>query len=176
MSTIYHMDAAALYVGDEENGHHLDLVNVKPPALEEMYEDIIGAGAGMQVEIPMAAINKIMVPFQLKGFAPDMQKHFMGLTRKRFTIRGNVFNIRTEENVPCRMIVEGKIKKSEVGQFQKANGVDSDFEIGGIYFYQMFYDGGASPLYEFDYFAGIGGIVVDGERPFAGKARNIGLV
>lgn len=176
MSTIFHMDAASLFVGDEENGHHLDLANVKPAALEEMEEDFIGAGAGMQVGIPMAAINKLMVPFQIKGLAPDLQKHFMGATRKRFTIRGNVFNLRTEEDMAARISIQGKMRKAETSQFEKSSGVNTDFEIGNIFVYEMYVGEGTSPLYAFDYFAGIGSIVIDGQRPYAGKARNLGLV
>lgn len=175
-ANILHMDSANLFAGDDDpnNSQFLVIKDITLPSLEETVKDHTGGGAAMSIEIGMRVIEKLMLRFKLEGFQPEVSNKFMPLTgRTKYTVRGNIRDIRDHTELGVEAIVEGRMTKVEVSEFDREKGVDTDYEIKEILFYQVLL-GGQEKFY-FDYFSGPAGVRVDGNLVFAAQARNLGL-
>lgn len=174
-STLFHMDAANLFVGDDDprNSQFQVLRNIKIPALTEKTKDHTGGGAMATVELGMAVFEAFTLDFSLEGFNPEVMKYVGIRSRQKFTVRGNIRDIRTHEDKELRAIVEGKMVKYEPSQFERDSGMTSDYQIKEIMFYHLYF-AGAEKVY-FDYMAGPAGVRIDGIPVFDNMARNLGL-
>lgn len=176
MSTIQHMDSANIFLGDDEfnKSLFLKLQNIKFPELEEKTENHEGAGAIMDVELGMGMINPLMLSFDIKGFDANVMKRFMpgGRGRIKYTIRGNVRDLRTGENKGIKCVAEGRMTKAALSDFAKSKGLESSFEVKEIMVYEFFEDD--DEKWYFDYFGGPGGARRNGELMFPEVAANIG--
>lgn len=176
-ATILNLDTANLFAGDADptNSQFLTLNNIKFPALEEKTKAHSPGGGVMSINVGMRSVNALSLTFQLAGINPDvMNKYMPGLGRRtKYTLRGNLNDLQTQEDIPVLAVVNGRMTKSDIGQFDKDNGLNSDYEIQEIVGYQLLI-GGTEKFY-FDFFAGPRGIRIDGVVVYNTVARNLGL-
>jgi len=176
MSTIYNLDSANLFTGDDDPDHSQYLVinNIKFPALEEETKEFKPGGGVMGIEIGMKSIKSLTLGFNLFGIQPRVLKQFMKEGKEHYTIRGNLFDVKKQEDLKVVCVVHGRMVKVDLGDFKKGDGVESDYEIKEITKYKLHVDGDEK-LY-FDFFAGPAGVRINGEKVFRRAARNLGLV
>ncbi len=174
-NTIYNLDTANLFVGDDdpENSQFLVLNSLTLPALEESTRSHSGGGAAATIDIGMRKINALTFPFQLTGLTPDVTAKFMPSRRTKYTIRGNISDVRSQKDIPLLAVVEGRMIKATTSEFRKDGEVSSDYEIREVVFYSLKID--SDEKFYFDYFAGPNGVRVNGVSIFSDVARNIGL-
>lgn len=175
-ATIFNLDAANLFTGDDDpgNSQFLTLQSVKLPSLEESTRSHTPGGGIMAIDIGNKKINALMLTFTLVGLNPDVMPKFMAPQRQKYTVRGNLFNASTQEDLPVVGVITGKMVRSEVSQFTKDDGVNTDYEIREVTKYMLTIDG--QEKYYFDFFGGIGAARVDGVPMFQAAARNLGLL
>lgn len=177
-ATIFHMDSANLFVGDDDptNSQFLVIKDVKLPTLEESTKEHSGGGAAAAITLGMRQLNALELGFNLEGFNPDVMNKFMpiGSASTKYTVRGNVRDVRTHKDIETKAIIGGRMVKVDIGEFKKDDGISTGYEIKEVLSYQLFFDG-AEKFY-FDYFAGMAGVRVDGQQLFLDAARNLGLV
>lgn len=174
-ATLFNVDSANLFVGDDDptNSQFLTIKNVKIPGITEKTKEHTGGGAAAAIELSTGIIEALTLSFSLAGFNPDVMTRVLGRERIKYTMRANVRDIRTHAELPLRAIIEGKMTKYESSQFEKDSGMDSDYEVKEIIFYHLYFNN--KEKFYFDYFAGPGGVRVDGVPAFAARARNLGL-
>lgn len=176
-STILNMDAAALYVGDDDptDAEFLTIKNIKIPALEEATKDHSGGGAMSEIAIGTRKIVALVLSFQLEGFNPKVMSRFMpgGPSRIKYTVRGNVRDVRDHTDLEIKAIIEGRMTKYEPSEFEKDSGMTSDYEVKEVTKYQLFF--GQQEKFFFDYFLGPRGLRIDGQPMFPALARNLGM-
>lgn len=173
--TILNMDLAALFIGDDNpvNSQALTLKSVKIPGLEEATKNHNPGGGVLAIDIGMKKINAPMFTFKLAGMQPDVMPRFMTSRRQNYTLRGNLFDLATQEDKPCIAVINGKMTKVETSEFQKDDGVDTDYEIREIVKYILTIDN--AEKYYLDFFLGAAGVRVDGVPLFGAAARNLGF-
>ena len=95
MATIYNLDTANLFAGDEDPDHSQFLVlnTVRFPALEETTKEVKPGGGVVGVKIGMRSVAAPMISFNLTGINPKVMNKFMTNRREHYTIRGNIANI-----------------------------------------------------------------------------------
>lgn len=175
MSTIYNLDTANLFVGDDnpDESQFLVLKSVKVPSLEENTKDFQPGGGVAGISYGMRSIMPLVTTFTLEGINPKVMPYFMRTRRVPYTIRGNLTDVRTQADIPLVAVLHGRMIKVDVGEFAKQNGVESMYEIREVVKYELRIDG-TEKVY-FDFFAGPGGVRIDGETVFNDVARNIGI-
>lgn len=174
--TLYNLDTANMFVGDDDptNSLFLALKTVKLPGLEEQTKEHLGGGAMASVRLGMRSFQLGALSFTLEGVNPDVMPRFMPATgRIKYTIRGNIRDIRSHDDIPLRAIVEGRMTKVDMSEFKKDDGVTTDYEISEMLFYHLYF-GSQEKIY-FDYFSGPNGLRIDGISPVQNVARNLGL-
>lgn len=176
-ATLLTMNSAVLFIGDAspDKAEFLTISTVKIPALEETTKEHLGGGAMAGIDLGMRVIKAPMLGFKLHGFNPDVMDKFMPGTpgRIKYTVRGNVRDAREHTDLEIKAIIEGRMSKYEPSDFKRDDGMDSDYEIKEVTFYQLYFDG-AEKFY-FDYFSGPMGFRVNGVAPHTAMARNLGL-
>lgn len=176
MSTIYNLDSANLFTGDDDPNHSQFLVieTIKFPALEEATKEFKPGGGVMSIELGMKNIKPLTLGFKLAGLQPRVMGQFMKDTKDNYTIRGNLFDAKTQENLKVVGVVFGRMVKTDLGEFKKEDGVSTDYEIKEITKYKLHVDG--DEKYYFDFFAGPAGVRVNGRKIYNRVARNLGLI
>lgn len=176
-SELLHLDAANLFVGDEDpsNSKFLQLKTLKMFDLEEITKEHLGGGAMAQIVIGTRAFKVAPVTFKLEGYNPDVDARFMpaGQRRIKYTVRGNISNLRTHAETEIKAVIEGRMTKMSKSDFERDKGIESEYEINEILYLELFY-GGVEKLY-FDYWAGPAGLRRDGAPVAPALARNLGL-
>lgn len=174
-ATIFNLDTANLFVGDDDpdNSQFLTLNGVKVPMLEESTRTITPGGGIVAMDVGMRKITISPLTFKLSGLNPDVMPKFMVNRRIKYTIRANVSNVRTQEDVPLVATVEGRMVKVDMAEFKKDGEVDTDYEIKEIVHYMLKL--GTQEKYYLDAFSGPNGVRIDGVPVFRNVARNIGL-
>lgn len=178
-STIYHMDSANLYVGDEDptNGKFLVIKNVTlQPELEEVTKDHSGGGAAVVIQIGMGIFKVAPLKFKLEGYNDDVDSQFMplGPRRVKYTVRGNIVDLATHEDIDVKTIVTGRMTKVTKSDFERDKGLESDYEVSEILGMEVFFNG--QEKFYFNYFKGMAGVRRNGQPLFAAKARNLGII
>lgn len=178
MNTIFNLDAANLFIGDEDpnDSQFLTLKDVTLPSLNESTRSHMPAGGAMAIEIGNRQIDAFQMSFNLDGFNPDVITRFMPTApnRIKYTIRGNMRDLRAGTDIECRAVVEGRMTQASMGAFSKDGGVQSEYQISEIVMYELYFDG--NEKFYFDVFAGLAGCRRDGAPMFDQAAANIGLV
>lgn len=175
-STIYNLDTANLFCGDDqpENSQHLVINTIKIPNLEVMTKAWIPGGGVMAIEVGQKRINAPMLGFNLAGINPDVSPRFMQQRRVNYTVRGNLFDVQSQQDIPLVAVVSGKMTKVDISNFSKDDGVTSDYEIREVVKYSLFVNN--VEKFYFDFFSGPAGVRIDGENPFRDAAVNLGLL
>lgn len=174
-ATIYNLDTANLFVGDDDpnTSQFLVLNSVKLPMLEETTKTHMPGGGVVAIDIGTRKVNAPTMSFKLAGLNPDVMPKFMSTPRSKYTVRGNLFDVRAQLDLPVVGVVEGKMTKVDINEFKKDSDVGSDYEIKEVVFYQLMIAG--KEKFYFDMFAGPGGVRIDGQQIFRQVALNVGL-
>ena len=175
MSTLMQLDTVNLFVGDADpdKSEYLALKGFKIPSLEENTKEHKPGGGVVGFKIGMRSINALSFSFSLEGINPGPMNKFMTTRRENYTFRGNMTNVRTQEDIPVLGVVHGRMTKIETSEFKKDDGVGMDYEINEVVRYRLVI--GREEKYFFDAFGGPGAIRIDGKSLFRNVARNIGL-
>ncbi len=176
-NTLYIMDAAALFLGDADptDAEIVTIKSVKIPALKEKTKSHMGGGATMEINLGMRALDPLEFSFKLEGFNPKAMSQLMPVAGTlKYTVRGNVRDVKAGLDIGVRAIVNGRMTSYEPGEFSRDQGMESDYMFAEIMGYQLFLND--VEKFYFDYFGGPLGVRVDGEQIFRGQARNLGLV
>lgn len=175
MSTIYNLDSANLFTGDDEpnQSEFLRIETIKFPALEEETKEIKPGGGVMQIKLGMKSIKPISLGFKLFGMQPKILNKFMKDTKDHYTIRGNLFDVKKQEDLKVVCVVFGRLTKVDIGDFKKDDGVSTDYEINEVTKYKLHVNGDEKEY--FDFFDP-GALRVNGQKIMRKMARNLGLV
>lgn len=156
MSTIYVMEAANLFVGlaDPTKSKHLTLMELKLPALQEIFVDHHGGGARVAIEVGVG-IQKLEPTFNLAGFDPDLLAEF-GLgskVRNVFTAYGVIRDKRSGRAIEAKAIFEGRLGKADQSAFQRGEMTSVEYAINETLHYELHFDGGEKIYW--DYFTNV---------------------
>ena len=174
-TTIYNVDLANLFVGNDDptKSEFLVLKNLKIPALQEKTRDFSPGGGVVDMKLGTRKTEALELTFQLEGPNPDVMKRFMRNQRIDYTVRANVRDVQTHEDIPMKAIISGRMVKNEMSQFASGDGVQSDYMISEVMRYQLWFN--HDEKYYFDAFAGPLGVRIDGVAIFRRAAANLGL-
>lgn len=175
-STILNMNAANLFAGDDDPTKSLFLVikNLKLPAFEEVTKEHSGGGASGKIQLGMGMLSSLMLTFGCEGYTPDVMSNFLSpIGSKKYTVRGNIRDVREHTETEIKAIVQGRMTKAELGEFGREGGIDSSYQIDEVTFYALYF--GEQEKFYYDYFSGPRGVRVDGVEVFGRMSRNLGL-
>jgi P2 family phage contractile tail tube protein len=142
MSTIYIMEAANLFCGDDDPtaSKHLTLAEMKLPTLQEMYQDHHAGGSRVKIEVAVG-IEKLESTFKLNGWDPELLTKF-GLgsaTPRRFTAYGMIRDKRTGAAIESKAIIEGRLGKIDPDAFQRGELQGHEYGINEIVHYELWF-------------------------------------
>lgn len=175
MSTIYNLDSANLFTGDDKpnQSEYLRIESIKFPVLEEVAQEFKPGGGVMAIDLGMKNIKPLTLGFKLFGLQPSNLNRFVKDEKDHYTIRGNLFDVHKQEDLPVVCVVFGRMTKVDMGEFKKEDGVSSDYEIKEVTKYKLHVN--KDEKYYFDFFAGPIGFRVNGKKVFRKASRNLGL-
>lgn len=176
MGTIYEMDMANLFVGDAEpdKSEFLTIRSVKLPMLQEKTTEHSGGGAMAGLRIGMKMLEVLELTFSLRGYNLDVMNKLMIGERQKYTMLGNVRDLKSDREFPSKAVIQGILTKVDLAEFQRDEGLSTDYQVDQVVHYELHIDG--REKYYFNYFAGPLGYRVDGRVRHRRAARNIGLV
>lgn len=176
-NTIYHLDLANLFVGDDDptNSQYLTLKGVTLPQLTERTKTHSPGGGVMDITLGLRKMNELSVPFKLEGINPDVLSRFMpaGLQRIKYTIRGNMRDVLNHADLPIVAVVEGRMIQANINEIGSGNTTETDYQISEIVRYQLTIN--AQEKFRFDFMLGAAGVWIDGVQVFQTAAANLGL-
>ena len=144
MSTIFIMEAANLYCGDDDpsDSKHLSLGSLKLPVLQRKYQDHHGGGSVVGVEVDVG-VEKLEATFSLAGWDPAVlvQFGFGSRNRRPYTAYGVIRNKKTGRAIEAKAVMEGQIGKVESDAFQRGELQNHEYMINGIMHYRLYFDG-----------------------------------
>ncbi|MDQ0301350.1 phage major tail tube protein [Ancylobacter polymorphus] len=176
MQSPYEMEAANLFVGEPDPQRALGLVldTFKLPALQEKTRGHTGGGALAEIRMGTRVFEPFEFTFSLRGINPDVMDRVMSATgRLSYYLLGNVRNMITNEEIPGRAVIEGRMTKSDMGAFNAERGFSTDYQIDDVLHYSLHLN--SQEKYWFQYQDGPLGWRVNGQIVFQTMARNIGL-
>ena len=154
MANIYMLEAASLFLGDDDPsaGKHLQLDSLGLPKLEYQTVDHNGAGAAGEIALSMDTISKLEPSFKLAGFDEDSYRLFGIGTRdpQTFTARGVVRSKIDGNKVPAKAIIRGIIGSVDPGTFEMGNKFGHDHTITEVSRYSLTL--GDKELFYWDYY------------------------
>lgn len=176
-NTIERIDAATLYVGDEDPNASLHLKIKSVGLILDLEEATMSHKAGghvMTLEMGERSFTIGTLKFGMTGVDTDIIARFMPSKRIKYTVRANLRDLRKDEDIPVVAIVEGRMSRVTHKDFEKESDVGGEFEIKEIVSYEL--RKGGNEILFFDYFAGPAGFRRKGEPMFPELSRNLGLV
>lgn len=175
-ATALHVDAATLYVGDDDptNSQHLVLKGVKLPPLREKTREHSPGGAPMSINLGMRKLEALEPTFKLEGINPTVQNKFMPQVRTMYTMRANIRDVVQQRDIAMKAIIEGRLQEVDMGDFGTDDAVESDYKITEVMYYQVFFDN--QEKWYFSFAEGYAGARIDGAQIFRQVAANLGLV
>jgi Bacteriophage tail tube protein len=162
-ATVYTMEAVNMICGDTGDASapgistHLEISELKLPALEENYVDHTAGGAPVQIEIPMF-MNKLESTFSLAGWNPAVMSMIGQQARalQRFTAYGVIRDRRTSQGLQALAIFEGRLGRVNPTNFRKGDLMHHEYSIKSIVHYELYMQEivGAEPseIYFWDFF------------------------
>jgi len=177
MSVMYVLDAANLFVGDDDTtkGEFLAIKSLKLPALKEKTKEHTPGGGIMTINYGMRLLEALEFTFKLEGINPRTMGKFMPPGAINYTIRGNIRDLRDSANdLEMVAVVKGRMTSVEMGEFSRGEGTEHDYMISDVEAYRLMLNG--QEKYRFDAFLGIAGAFVDGQPMFGNAARNLGIL
>ncbi len=153
MSTLYVMEAANLFCGDDDptRSKHLSLSELKLPTLEEQFQEHHAGGSivGIKVGVGIAALE---ATFKLRGWDPDLLIQFGLGTRQRhrYTAYGVIRDKRTNRAIEAKAVMEARLAKIEIEAFQRGEFTGHDYMLDEIMHYELHFD--EAEKFYFDFF------------------------
>lgn len=173
--TIYHMDAASLFVGDDPtNALTLELKGVKIGSLVEKTRSHMPGGGPMGVKLGMRKLEPPEPSFKAEGLNPGVMPHFMPGEPTMYTVRGNIRDLTGQRDIAAKALIRGRLTNIDIGEWGTDDGIQSDYKIDEIIYYQMFFDG--VEQWYFNLSEGYLGVRINGRQVFSQVAANLGLV
>lgn len=163
------------------NNWYFDVLNtwrvldeVSIPALERAMEAFTPGGHMMGVEWP-EELQALKATIKLRNDDPRV-RGLLGREPGNYitsTYYENLLSYRTGENKGRVVALKGLLTavKPDARKGLKASGTEYDFST--LVFYHDIYDG--RTVHKFDYFAGPGATVINGEMPYAAMAQNLSI-
>jgi len=155
MSEIYLMEAASLFLGDEDPSasKHLSLDSLALPTLEYVTVDHLGGGAPAEIDFSMAVLRKMNPTFKIAGFDADAYRLFgVGSAEvQTFTARGIIRAKSTGKGVGAVAIMRGSLGKVGPDAFERANKLGHDHQIIELQHYEL--KVGGQEWFYYDYFS-----------------------
>ena len=176
-NTVQKLDTANLFVGDDDPNAslHLQIRNVGVILdLEEATETFKPGGHVMSIDYGTRSFMLGPLTFELEGINPDVMSRFMGPKKIKYTVRGNIRDLRTDADIPLVSIIEGRMVKVTHGAFSKGDSVNGQYEIKEISHYEVRIDG-REELYV-PFFEGISMFRRRGQPMFPDLAANLGVI
>ena len=153
MNNVYNLEAANLFCGDHDptKSQHLNLHELKLPALEENYVDHSPGGAPIAIEID-THINKLEATFTLSGWQPLVMTLIGESRRERqvFTAYGLIRDRRLGEAVEAIGIIGGRLGRCNPTAFSHGSLMSHEYSIKGITHYELYM--GGEEIYWWDFF------------------------
>lgn len=152
MSTIYVMEAANLFCGDDDptDSKHLTLDQIKLPVLQENFTNHMAGGSPIEVKVA-TGIAALEATFMLRGFDPALLRQF-GLgskQRNRYTAYGVVRDKKTNRAIEAKAIIEGRLARNEMDAIKRGEFVGHDYSIDEIMHYELHFDGSEEIYFDF---------------------------
>ena len=152
MTTLYTFDAANLFCGtvDPTNSKHLAIEHLKLPELDEEFKDHSPSGGRFGFEIPVG-FKKLECTFKLTGFDPQVLTQF-GLSSpiaNIYTAYSVVVDRRTGQQIEHKAVVEGRLSKVAQSEVKRGETSDTDYRIGGISHYELWFGGAEKIFWDF---------------------------
>jgi phage tail tube protein FII len=152
MNDIHVLEAANLFCGDEDptNSTHLIIANLKLPGLEENFVEHNPGGAPIGVEVG-THIMRLESTFELVGWQPTVMA-LIGRERRDaqfFTAYGLMRSKRTARPFQVKAVMEGRLGRVNPTEFSRGSNHSHEYRIGGIWHYELYYDG--QELYYWDF-------------------------
>lgn len=175
MSNIFNLDAATLFIGDAEpdKAHYLDINTIQLPSLEEATREVKPGGGVLGINMRTKSIKALTLGFNLVGVQQRVMDYIAKEKREKYTIRGNLYDLRRQEDLPFVGVAEGRMMKRDIKEFKKEGDIETEYEINEIVLWKLHIDGKEQEY--FDFFAGPAGIRINGNKRFNRVARNLGL-
>lgn len=175
-ATVMHVDAATLFVGDDDptNSQHLVLKGVKLPTLSEKTRDFAPGGGPVALKLGMRKLEAPEVSFKLEGINPTVMNKFMPPVRTMYTMRANIRDIVKQRDIAMKAIIQARMQEVDMGEFGGSDGVETDYKLTEVMYYQVFFDG--VEKYYLSIPEGYAGVRIDGLQVFGQIAANLGLV
>lgn len=144
MATFYVMEAVNLYLGDLDptNSTHLELEELKLPALEEIMQEHHAGGALVKVEYSLG-IEALKPTFKLKGWNPVALGQFGLGSRMRhsYTAYGVIRDKRTGRAIEAKSVIEARLGKVESDAFKRGDLQGHDYAFNEVMHYELHIDG-----------------------------------
>lgn len=175
-ASVYHADAATLFVGDDDptNSLHLVLKGVKIPALTEKTRGYSPGGGPVAIELGMRKIEAPKPTFKLEGPNPSVMNKFMLPQRQMYTMRANIRDVAAQRDIAMKAIIQARMLEVDMSEFGTDDGVESDYQLSEVFYYQVFFD--EQEKFYFNFLEGYAGVRIDGLQVFRSVASNLGLV
>jgi len=172
-NTIFVLEKANLYAGDEDPSHsnHLVLQEMKLPALENNLVDHAPGGAPIAIDIP-THLQRLESTFNLLGIQPYVAT-LIGLSNRtamKFTSYGLVRDRRTAKAHQLRAIMFGQMGRVNPSAYRMGDLMHHEYSIRAITHYELYLDqqsdGGEKEIYYWSFFTStfrVGGVNVNEE-------------
>lgn len=179
-ASIYTMESVNMVCGDTGDqsapgiSTHLEISDLKLPAIERNYVDHTAGGAPIQVEVPMF-INRLEATFTLAGWNPQVMGMVAQEARalKRFTAYGLIRDRRTNYSHQALALFEAQLGRVNPTNFRKGDLQHMEYSLRSIVHYELylqeFLAGGPSQpteIYFWDFFTStwrVGGVNLNAE-------------
>jgi phage tail tube protein FII len=165
-ASIYTMEACNLICGDTGDASapgistHLEITNLKLPALEFNYVDVTPGGAPVQIEVPMY-INKLASTFTLAGWNPAVMSMLAQTARalQRFTAYGLIRDRRTGTALQAIAMFEAQLGRVNPTDFRKGDLQQFEYALHSIVHYELHMQETsgveATEIYYWDFFTSV---------------------
>lgn len=140
--------------GTPGDSNHLQIQELKLPALEEMYVDHNAGGSNMGIEVP-TIIQRIEATFNLLGFSPQTMR-LIGQSRVAslpFHLRGGIRDRENGALMQATCEIDGRLGRVNPTAYQRQGTMHHEYSIRGITHYELWI--GGIEIYWFDYFLSI---------------------
>ena len=145
------LEAANLFCGRNTESHHLRLLDVRLPGMDEQYVDHRPGGAPVGIEVDVQ-LNKLQCDFTLAGWTPHVaelvdawstnQQQFMFYGALRDRVMTNV--------VQAAATMTGRLGRADMQSYRRGAENAWAYSIRAIIYYQLIV--GDETVYEWDFF------------------------
>lgn len=162
-ASLYTMESCNMVCGDTGDATapgistHLEISELKLPALEENYVDHQPGGAPIAIEVPMF-INRLEATFNLAGWNPGVMSMIGQSARamQRFTAYGLIRDRRTGVGLQSVAIFEARLGRVNPTAFKKGDMMSHEYSLRSIVHYELYMqnlpDSAPEEIYFWDFF------------------------